>query len=447
MNTPLARFESREDAAAQLAGALQAYRGQSPLVLAIPNGGVPLGRELADALAGDLDVALVSRLALPGNAAATIGAITEHGWTYLLDGPAGGQPDPADVAKEQVAKLDRLRQQCAIYTSHRPRPDPRGRIVILADDGLATGATMMAAIHMVRRQHPARVVCAVPAGLADGLAAVRPYADEVVCLRVAGPGPDISHLYHCFPEVGDAEVRMLLRHDAATAGAEGGRALADAMPVDIDCGGAVLHGVLDAPANPAGLVLMVQANGHGEHTVRNQYVARKLNASRLATLLVDLIAPREPMRKDKRLDVALLTGRLRKVMQAVPGLVLARLRLPAVPLACFGTGTAAAAALRVAGEAGNRLRSLVLAAGRPDLAGAESLRNVAIPTLLVIGAGDPEGIRVNDLAFAALHCPRQLRLVAGAGRVFEEPAAIEDLVALANGWLLQSIAGAEPGAA
>lgn len=442
MNPLVARFESREDAAAQLAEALRAYRGQHPLILAVPKGGVAVGRGLADALEGDLDVMLVSKLAGPDNAVAAIGAVTENGWTYAVECPAGGQPDPVHFAQERLAKLDLLRQQCAIYTSHRARLDPRGRVVILVDDGICTGATMMAAIHTVRRQQPARLVCAVPIGAPKGLAVVRACADEVVCLRAAGTDPDIHHAYQRFPLVDDAEVRALLWRDIESRNAEaiGARALADGLPVGIACDGTRLHGVLDAPGNPVGLVLMVHANGGGDHAVRNQYVARKLNARGLATLLVDLIGPREPMRAEKRQDIAMLAGRLRAVMQAVPGYVRTRLRLPALPVGCFGTGTAAAAALKLAGDAGADLRTLVLAAGRVDLADADTLGKVAVPTLLVVGAGDPEGIRINDLAFASLRCPRQLRLVAGEGRVFEEPAAIEELATLAGGWFSQLLA-------
>ncbi|GAB7540614.1 phosphoribosyltransferase family protein [Cupriavidus sp. 8B] len=436
MNPPLARFAGREEAAAQLAEALSEYRGQHPLILAIPKGGVPVGRGLADALEGQLDVALVSKLVGPANGIAAIGAVTENGWTYRVEDPVGGQPDPMHFAQERLAKLDLLRQQCAIYTSHRARLDPHGRVVILVDDGLCTGATMMAAIHAVRRQQPARLVCAVPVGTPQGLAAVRASADEVVCLRTAGPDHDVRHAYQCFPEVDDGEVRALLWRDTEPRNAEviGTKSLAAAVPVSIPCDGIRLHGVLDAPTSPVGLVLMVHANGIDDHAVRNQYVARKLRARGLATLLVDLIGPREAMRMEKRRDIAMLAGRLRVVMQAVPGYVHARLRLPAVPLGCFGTGTAAAAALSVAAEEGTDLRTLVLAAGRVDLADTDILGKVTIPTLLVVGAGDPEGIRINDLVFGRLRCPRQLRLVAGEGRIFEEPAAIEELAALTGSW-------------
>ncbi|MCY0853565.1 phosphoribosyltransferase [Cupriavidus sp. D39] len=203
MNPPLARFAGREEAAAQLAEALSDYRGQHPLILAIPKGGVPVGRGLADALEGQLDVALVSKLVGPANGIATIGAVTENGWTYRVENPVGGQPDPMHFAQERLAKLDLLRQQCAIYTSHRTRLDPHGRIVILVDDGICTGATMMAAIHAVLRQQPARLVCAVPVGTPQGLAAVRASADEVVCLRTAGPDPDVRHAYQCNLRVHD----------------------------------------------------------------------------------------------------------------------------------------------------------------------------------------------------------------------------------------------------
>lgn len=136
-------FRDRNDAASRLAEALIQYRGQHPLVLAIPRGAVPMAKVVAGVLDGDLDVVLVRKLRAPGNPEFAIGAVDETGWTYLADyaGQVAGSTDYIEA--EKAAQLDVMRERRNSYTPIRPPLDPLGRIVIVVDDGLATGATMM----------------------------------------------------------------------------------------------------------------------------------------------------------------------------------------------------------------------------------------------------------------------------------------------------------------
>jgi predicted phosphoribosyltransferase len=206
------QFESRTDAARRLAQALAHYRGRNPLVLAVPRGAVEMGRVLADELAGDLDVVLVRKLGAPYSAEFAVGAIDETGWVYVAPHAAGAGADAAYLEREQRAQLELLRARRAQYTPHRPPVDAKGRIAIVVDDGLATGATMIAALHAVRAKQPERLVCAVPVGSPDSLALVRPHSDELVCLEAPPEFFAVGQFYREFGQVeDDAVVELLAR--------------------------------------------------------------------------------------------------------------------------------------------------------------------------------------------------------------------------------------------
>jgi predicted phosphoribosyltransferase len=212
-------FESRADAACQLAKPLERYRGRNPLVLAIPRGAVEMGRVLADQLDGELDVVLVRKLRSPDSPEFAVGAIDESGWAYVAYHAASAGADEPYLEREKRVQLDTLRKRRAQYTPARRPIDAKGRIVIVVDDGLATGATMIAALHAARAKHPEWLVCAVPVAAPDSLERVRPYADEMVCLEAPEPFIAVGRFYHHFPQVEDEDVVALLAQDASAAGA------------------------------------------------------------------------------------------------------------------------------------------------------------------------------------------------------------------------------------
>ena len=203
-------FADRIEAAKRLAGALKKYHGNNPLVLAIPRGAVQMGRVIADELGGDLDVVLVRKLSSPYSAELAVGAVDETGWIYVAQHARSEGADDAYLDKEKRAQLEILRKRRAAYTPGRSPLDPAGRVAIVVDDGLATGATMIAALHAVRAKAPQKLVCAVPVAARESLALVRPYADEVVCLDVPVMFYAVGQFYRSFPQVEDQEVIKLL---------------------------------------------------------------------------------------------------------------------------------------------------------------------------------------------------------------------------------------------
>ncbi|MFQ5774970.1 MAG: phosphoribosyltransferase [Kiloniellaceae bacterium] len=220
-------FQDRSEAGRRLAGRLFRFKGRRPVVLALPRGGVPVGFEIASALEAPLDLVLVRKIGAPSQPELAVAAVV-------------GGPEPQTVVNEdvmrtlglseayieeqsrhQLAEIERRRR---LYLGGRARADVKGRTAIIVDDGIATGATIRAALKATRRAAPERLVLAVPVAPPDTIRALRAEADEIECLSTPGVFGAISVFYADFHQVGDDEVIDLLAR-AAGPGASGKAAL------------------------------------------------------------------------------------------------------------------------------------------------------------------------------------------------------------------------------
>jgi predicted phosphoribosyltransferase len=195
------RFANREAAAVLLAGRLSGYRGQRPLVLGVPRGAVPMARIIADALEGDCDVALVRKIRAPGQPELAIGAVDETG--AVLKGRYFGIASAEYLREELRTQQEILRSRRERYTRAHPAIDPAGRVVIIVDDGIATGSSMLAAIASVRGRKPIRITAAAAVAPPETLALIRHEADEVVCLYAPEDFHAVGQFFDDFSEVTD----------------------------------------------------------------------------------------------------------------------------------------------------------------------------------------------------------------------------------------------------
>ena len=206
-------FHDREEAARLLAERLAPYRSSHPLVLAIPRGAVPMAKFIADKLGGEFDVVLVRKLRAPHQPELAIGSVDESGWSYIADYATSTGADKDYIESEKTAQMQTIRKRRAQYTPIRPSIDPAGRTVIVIDDGLATGATMISALHGLRARKPSKLICAIPVAPPETLANVADLADEVVCLEAPDFFQAVGQFYQHFPQVTDEEVINILKSD------------------------------------------------------------------------------------------------------------------------------------------------------------------------------------------------------------------------------------------
>jgi putative phosphoribosyl transferase len=213
-------FQNREEAARLLARRLGAYyRNKHPLVLGIPRGAVPMAKIIADALGGELDVVLVRKLGHPSQPELAIGAIDESGKVFYSD--YAYEIDEGYLEAEKRRQLEIIRNRRAQYTPHRPPIDPKDRIVIVVDDGIATGSTMTVALRAVRARQPKKLVGAVAVASPQAARAMREEADALVCLKVPVEFYAVGQFFKHFEQVSDEDVIRILASQEAIVSAVG----------------------------------------------------------------------------------------------------------------------------------------------------------------------------------------------------------------------------------
>lgn len=209
-------FRDRVDAGRQLAAALQGYRDRRPFVLAIPRGGVVVGYEVAVFQGAPLDVIVPRKLRAPHNPELALGAVVDDQSVYLDPDIISSLHVPDDYLRDEIAtQLGEINRRTRLYRDDRPAPDLGGRTALVVDDGIATGATMIAALRAARAMHPTHLVVAVPVAPMAVVHRLRPEADVVCCLQTPDVFYAVGQFYEDFGQTNDDEVILLLQRRAA----------------------------------------------------------------------------------------------------------------------------------------------------------------------------------------------------------------------------------------
>jgi len=207
-------FQDRTDAGRRLARALVEYEAHRPVVLALPRGGVPVAAEVATALTAPLDLVLVRKIGVPSQPELAMGAVTDGGKPTIIcnreiiEACGISEREFDAVCKEELAEIERRRER---YLGDRARAEVKGEVVIVVDDGIATGATILAAVRAVRERKPKELVLAVPVAPLDTIEKLRAEVDDIVCLETPGDLGAIGYFYRDFHQVSDEEVIATLK--------------------------------------------------------------------------------------------------------------------------------------------------------------------------------------------------------------------------------------------
>jgi putative phosphoribosyl transferase len=418
------RFRDREEAGAALARELTAFADRDPIVVGLPRGGVPVAYEVARALDAPLDVIVVRKLGVPFQPEVAMGAVGEDGVRVLdadLVRRLGLSPGEVEaVEARERSEVDRRATRLRVGAPVEPLG---GRVVIIVDDGIATGSTACAAVQVARAHGAATVVVAAPVASREAVALLSREADQVVCPLQPDDFGAVGAYYADFSPVPDERIPALL---------SASRVLDGHVRVAIDS--ACLDGDLSVPADPRGIVVFAHGSGSSRHSPRNRFVARVLNEGGLATLLLDLLTQDEALDRENVFDIDLLTQRLLVTLDWAAS----DARVASLPIGMFGASTGAAGALCVAALSPDRVAAVVSRGGRADLAGP-ALRDVRAPTLLIVGSRDEQVLQLNEDAASSLTCEHRVVVVPGASHLFEEPGTLEVAANLARAWFLRHL--------
>ena len=417
-------FRDRRQAGQVVAGHLHDLHAQRPVVIALPRGGVPVAHEVASALRAPLDVLVVRKVGCPWQRELAVGAIAEGGTLHLDDGLLAWlgieRAELRAIVEEETAELDR---RVHAYRQERELIDVGERSVVVVDDGIATGETVIAAVEALRERGARHIVVAAPVAPPDVVGTLLRVADRVECATLPEPFDAIGRFYDDFGAVDDEEVIALL------ASHQDGDAPAPAQDVDVELPTVRLPGLMQQPERAHGIVIFAHGAGSSRLSPRNRQVARHLAQAGYGTLLFDLLTPDEDRDRATRFDIDLLTDRL----AAATRWLTTHVDPATTPVGYFGASTGSAAALRAAAHPDLAIQAVVSRGGRPDLAAAD-LDRVTAPTLLIVGGNDHTVVRLNEQAAAAMRCEHTIEIVPGAGHLFEEPGALEQVADLATAW-------------
>jgi predicted phosphoribosyltransferase/dienelactone hydrolase len=430
-------FRDRKDAGQRLALLVKQQHFEKPIVLGIPRGGVPVADEVARALGAPLAVVVARKLGAPENPELAIGATTETGASYVnaaVARAAGASQEYIEAEKaRQMAEAHRREE---LFNSHR-RPAVRGRTVVIVDDGIATGATAIAAVRSIKAEGAAKVVLAVPVGPPEMLQLLRSEADDVVFLYEDPGFWAVGFYYDDFSQVTDEEVAEILKR--APAAAHGVRPNADTSPtvlttaVLIPRQGVLLKGVLSRPpaSEPYPLVVFVHGLGSSKESPRNLVIARRLEDAGIATLLFDLSGHGESSPAPADGVDAYISD-----LEAVYDWAANQPAIDSQRIGVAGSSLGAVVAARALAEGKATPRTMVLRA--PPMEPGE-FQAVRVPALVLVGSED--SLKHQAAAGAAANPNLRLSVVAGASHLFEEPGTLEEATRQTVDWFRTQLAG------
>lgn len=426
-------FYDRKEAGRSLAAELIQFKGKKDvLILGLARGGVVVAFEVAKELDLPLNVITPRKIGAPGNPELALGSITEEGVGVFNPSIIRYLGVPQSFIDQEIEKEKALaRKRLSLYRQYAPLPEIKNHVVVLVDDGIATGSTMLTCVKAMRHAGAKSVIVAAPVASTDAHQLVSESADEVICPNVREDFGAVGMFYRVFGQTEDEEVVALLK-EAAKMKKSAVRKENETVHISIESD-KILEGELSIPEGAKGIVLFAHGSGSSRFSPRNQFVAKALREKKLGTFLIDLLTAEEEefdeLTRALRFDIDLLANRLLEVTRWM----LKDSRTQSLHIGYFGSSTGAAAALIAAAKKPKSISAVVSRGGRPDLA-KDFLSEVKAPTLLIVGGADTVVIELNQEAFDLLSATKKLEIVPHATHLFEEPGALEKVAELAGLW-------------
>ncbi len=429
-------FNDRKHAGQLLGEKLLSYKTHNPIILCLPRGGVAVGVEIATLLSASLEVLIVRKIGAPFQSELAVGALCEDDvpiWNEHILSRTGLKPD--DLSDTISKESKKIKHQIQTFRGGRKFSEITNKVVIVVDDGLATGATASAAVRYLKKKGAAKIILAVPVAASSSARQLRGKVDELVILEERTDLTSVGQWYKDFSEVTDEQVVSLLAKDQNKNDFKN-----FIQDLEIPVGQITLGGDLATFSSMKALIIFAHGSGSSRKSQRNQMVASQLNKAGFGTLLFDLLTDEEAKNRKNVFDIDFLSQRLASVTRWIRQ----QPDLKVIQMGYFGASTGAAAALQAAStlSESDSVYAIVSRGGRPDLAG-QALDFVSIPTLLLVGSKDDDVLELNQHAQRLLKNSK-LSIIPGATHLFEEPGTLDEVSKQAIQWFKDHLVSPKP---